>query len=84
MATGQAQPAPYGPPQAIGLYSHCLTALSMNPRLPLSSRRPDGRLVAALLLALAWLSAANPTAALAHPDHHQPTQQGEHEHHHHD
>jgi len=56
----------------------------MNLRLPLSSRRPDGRLVAALLLALAWLSAVNPTAALAHPDHHQPTQQGEHEHHHHD
>lgn len=52
----------------------------------LSSRR----WVAPLLLALASLPAVIPAAALAHPDHHQPTQQGhrhgqqgEHEHHHH-
>jgi hypothetical protein len=49
-----------------------------------------GRWVAPLLLALAALPALIPAAALAHPDHHQPTQQGqrhgqqgEHEHHHH-
>lgn len=66
---------------------------------PLSHRRPDPsmqfrlpsrRWVTPLLLALVASPAAIPAAALAHPDHHQPTQQGhrhgqqgEHEHHHH-
>jgi hypothetical protein len=62
----------------------------MQFRLTGTPQRRRGRWIAPLLLVLAASPAAIHSAALAHPDHHQPTQQGhrhgqqgEHDHHHH-